>query len=379
MALEWTHENIHLFGGNAKNITAGGYGPMTAFQVHFDAYQPPDKRIIRRSYMFSGAVSVQPESAESPKTQKQLDEICEQLMIDRNLPARDKMRLLRGVSSDKLMEVIKILEPEFKPVTDGQGGFVPAWMMQSLWSGEFGRRLKQRGFQLVIGDPSDEKAIYDHWARSRYRTARVINSRDALMAKLKTLYPDDICQLLLKKYANSIMDWGSMYCEIIADVQCHAAVRGWAQCLFYGGMTTHDVFRYHIAWRPKGFDEYINPGTGISHVMDAPIWWFTGWRAGFTRKDKHDVFEFVTPFGRFLKGDTSTEIGWCTEQEFEVRLLTADGSVATGEDPFWVKKLDIWRALRDVHLWRGTTREEHKKGTKNDVIVTEDYHSMLTP
>lgn len=378
MALEWTHEHIHLFGGNPRNITAGGYGPMTAFQIHYDTYQPPDKRIIRRSYMFSGAVSVQPVDADSSKSCKQFDEICEQLMIDRNLPSKEKMRLLRGVSSDKLMEVTKILEPEFKPVTDGDGGFVPPWMMQSLWSGEFGRRLKQRGFKLVIGDPSEEKCLYDHWARCRYRQARIITGRDALLAKLKTLYPDDVCQLLVTRYANSIMDWASMYYEIIADVQCHAAVRGWAQCLYYGGMSTRDVLRYHIAWRPKGFDEYVDRSAGISHVMDAPIWWFSGWRAGFSKSDRQHVLNFAAPFGCFVKGDRSV-VKWGPEAEYEVRLLGADGLVTNAEDPFWTKKLEVWRALRDVQSWRGTTREEHKKGAKSDVVVTEDYHSMLVP
>lgn len=361
MALQWTYDHIHLFGGDPNNISAGGSGLITALQLHYDAFQPPDNRIIRRAFLFSGAVSIQPEPAHSFKPSRQFDEICSQLLIELDLSGEEKIQLLRNVPVEKLLSAVRTLEIDFKPVTDGEGGFVPMWLMASIWNGELGRRLKQRNVQVVIGDTRDERLFYEHTGRvgiQPSRPSRAIFSRDALMSKLKAHYPTDICNELVQRYARDITDWNSVYCDIMADVQCHAATRGFAQCLMYGGMTTHDVLRYHIAWRPPGVDDWISPDAGISHVMDMPIWLFSGWRAGFSKKDKHDVLVFTAPFSRFLTGGHSARIGWSTDEEFEVRLLSPSGAAMVAEDQMWVRKLDVWNTLRDVQRNRAAPRAD---------------------
>jgi carboxylesterase type B len=371
-ALQWTYDHIHLFGGNPNNISAGGPGLVTALQLHYDAFQPPDNRIIRRAFLFSGAVSIQPEPAISYKPNRQFDEICSQLMIDIDLPSTDKVQLLRGVSVEKLLSVVRMLEIDFKPVTDGQGGFVPVWLMSSIWNGELGRRLKQRNVQVVIGDPSEQRLFYECTATGGLqsnRPTRPLLSRDALMLKLKAHYATDICDELIKRYARDIVDWNSVYCEIMADVQCHAAVRGFAQCLLSGGMSTRDVLRYHIAWRPKSVDEWISPSAGISHVMDMPVWLCSGWRGGFSKKDKHDVLVFTKSFNRFVRGGQSDNSGWGTDADFEVRLLSPEGEVMVAEDEMWVRKLKIWNTLREVQRNRVSPRADSVVQAHNSGIA----------
>ncbi|PPJ56819.1 hypothetical protein CBER1_05967 [Cercospora berteroae] len=360
-ALQWTYDHIHLFGGNPNNITAGGSGLITALQLHYDAFQSPENRIIKRAFLYSSAISIQPDPANSYRPTRQFDEICHQLMIDTNLPGKEKVRILREVSSERLLTVVRTLELDFLPVTDGKDGFVPAWLMQSIWNGELGRRLKQRNAQVIIGDTCSERSYYDHAGRAGIATSRPsrgISSREALMSKLKTHYPRDICAELIKKYARDITDWNSVYCDIMADVQCHAPVRGFAQCLFYGGMSTQDVMRYHIAWRPKTLDEWISPGLGISHVMDIPIWFYSGWRVGFSKKDKQDVLIFTRAFSKFLKGERTGGVIWGTAAEFEVRQFSPNGTVLVAEDQMWASKLDVWNMLREVQKGRDTPRAD---------------------
>ena len=94
MAIEWTFANIHLFGGNPHNICVGGDGPTTAYQLHFDAFQPVGRRLIRRAFLFSGAVCVQPSIPQSTKPRAQFTELCKRLNIDNDtLPSEDKVRL----------------------------------------------------------------------------------------------------------------------------------------------------------------------------------------------------------------------------------------------------------------------------------------------
>lgn len=359
-ALEWTYDHIHLFAGNPNNITVGGAGMVTALQLHYDAFQPPENRIIRRAFMFSGAISVQPEHANAAKPSRQLDELCDQLMIDKTLSPNDKIRLLRGVTVDRLLEVVKILEVDFKPVTDGKAGFIPVWLMSSIWNGELGRRLKQRNVQVIIGDPASERSFYEYSLKSR--GGQRITSRDTLLSKLKASYPTDMCQVLVQRYSRNVTDWNSVYSEIMADLQCHAAVRGFAQCLFYGGMSTQDVLRYHIAWRSDSLDEWIDADSGVSHLVDLPIWWYSGWRAGFSKKEKHDVLKFTGPLQCFLKGDAAASTSWGTDAEFEVRMFTAEGASLVTEDPLWVRKLDVWNTVRDMQMQKSGSKVENADG-----------------
>lgn len=351
MALEWTHANIHLFGGNVKNITAGGSGQLAAYQLHFDAFQPPNKRIIRRAFLFSGAVAIQPDIPQSERPRSQFLELRRRFHIDSDLPPEDKVRLLRGVGAEKLQEFAKTLEGGFKPVTDGQAGFVPIWFMRTIRNGELGRRLKELGVQVLIGDPNNESAIYQYWTlRDQNRYSSSISNRQDLSTKLTQSYPQDVVEALIVEYEGQGVSWNTIYCQITADIQCHAAVRGFAHSLFKGGMTAQDVLRYHIAWRSKTLN--LEPETGVSHILDIPLWWYSGWRAGFSGRDKQDVLNFTRAFARFIRGDISALFGWGTEAEDEVRLLAQDGSVLVTEDHIWKQKMEIWNVIRDVQLRR---------------------------
>lgn len=362
MAIEWTSSNIHLFGGNPHCINVGGFGAATAYQLHYDAFKPFSKPLIRRAFLFSGAVGVQPVFAQSSKPRAQFAEICRRVNIDDDLPSEDRVKLLRGVSSHKLLEVARTMQTTFDPVTDGPGGFIPAQLMASIWNGELGCRLKARNVQVLIGDTSNEDAYYsfmDKQPDSKGQSLVAMHSRDSLVLRLCVTFSETLAEALAARYESPYNnDWPWLYSKIMADVQCHATVRGFAHSLFKGGMTSQDVLRYHIAWRPKGMDEYINPDTGISHILDMPIWWYGGWSAGFSRRERQDVANFARPFARFLRGDISVMFGWGTEAQTEVRMLAADGSVLVTEDPIDGKMKGLWNLMRDAQLRRqsGGTR-----------------------
>ncbi|KAF2167772.1 hypothetical protein M409DRAFT_65874 [Zasmidium cellare ATCC 36951] len=331
MALEWTHANVHLFGGNVNNITAGGSGRLTA-------------RIIRRAFLFSGAVAVQPDTPQSEKPRKLFFDLCRRFHIDGDLPSEDKIRLLRGVSAEKLLEFSKTLDVGFRPVTDGQGGFVPIWFMRTIRNGELGRRLKELGVQVLIGDASNEAGLY------QYLNRKPISSQQDLRTKLTMQYPQDIVDALIVRHEGQNVNWNFIYSQIVADIQCHSAVRGFAHSLFKGGMTAQEVLRYHISWKSKTLAMPLEVGT--SHALDFPLWWYSGWRTGFSERDKEDVLNFTRPFARFIRGDISALFGWGTETEYEVRLLAPDGSVRVTEDSMWKEKMGIWNIVRDVQLRR---------------------------
>ena len=92
LALEWTKEYIHLFGGNPDKITISGYsaGANSVFhQLAYDLRQPDDQIIVRQAIMFSNSPAVQPKSP--VETQVQFNQLLAALSIPQTLSGPEKL------------------------------------------------------------------------------------------------------------------------------------------------------------------------------------------------------------------------------------------------------------------------------------------------
>ena len=220
---------------------------------------------------------------------------------------------------------------------------------------------------LLIGDTSNEDAYYSFMDRrtgSGSQIALLLAGRAALVSRLCLTFPDHLAEALVARYESPYNnDWPWLYSKIMADVQCHATVRGFAQSLFNGGMTSQDVLRYHIAWRSKGTDVHINPDLGISHMLEMPIWWYGGWSAGFSRRERQDVTNFARPFARFLRGDISAMFGWGTEAQTDVRMLAPDGSILVTEDPLKGRVMELLTLMKDAQGRQSSGLRSRLNGT----------------
>ena len=50
-------------------------------------------------------------------------------------------------------------------------------------------------------------------------------------------------------------------------------------------------------------DAWVRPDMGVTHGMCQPLWWMSGVRCGWTRRDVETALRFVEPFGAWLYGD----------------------------------------------------------------------------
>lgn len=194
LALEWTWQNISYFGGNASNITVGGYSAgshSTFHQLAYDLGVPDSKSIIRRVLMLSNGPGMQPKSLD--EAQMQFDELLETLQIPSNLSAADKIKKLRTLDAKELVKASIRMEKyhQFRAVTDGS--FVRHGLLNELDSGVFARQLKRRGVKLIIGECSDEHYVY-----GQFRPPK--NSLNSLLERLQADYPLAACEALIKHY-----------------------------------------------------------------------------------------------------------------------------------------------------------------------------------
>ena len=353
LALEWTATNIAHFGGDPANITVGGLsaGANSAFfQLYYDTYLPLEKRLIKRVFLWSNAVGIQPNSVSSDMASRQFDELCSVLGIDGSLEPKEKLAQLRAVSSAELVASIKKLKLHtFRATTDT--AFIPPSFLQSLHDGSFTTRLAKNRVSVLVGEVAHE--------RNLYRLVNPPSSFDGLRLQLQNYYPVPVVEALLDHYdlpdqnaAGEEERWKDAYARIVADCQVHAVIRGLVSTLLdppkREGVTPlpqESVYRYRVAWRAPSLDSWIDTSVGVCHGADAPVWWCSGFRAGYTAEEKQRVKQFLEPFGRFVAGE---EVQWGAKGRGQIREMGSDGVTSVVQDEDWERGMGVWRCLREA-------------------------------
>lgn len=345
-ALEWTHANIADFGGNPDNISLGGLSAgaySSIFQLNYDIRRP-DKadRLIKRVYLYSNAVGVQPNHVKSSASESQVDELLSQCQISTAKSSKEKLDALRKVPAVELIKAVhRMKQHTFRAGTDDD--FVDADFLANIYSGNFGKLLAGQGIDIMLGEVADEATLY--------RMVNPASSYDSLVVQLKNYYPEKVCAALIDHYTLPDKDaskdeWAYIGSVIIADCQVHATIRGFTASLLKS-MPTERVFRYRISWRAKALDNWLQPSLGMCHASDVPIWWACGRRAGFDQDDNDLVSEWLNSFYQYLCGEKPT---WGASGLKLVRELKAEGKIDVVEDAKLEEGLKVWDVMMKAQL-----------------------------
>lgn len=342
LALAWTAKNIPAFGGDADNITVGGYsaGAHSAFhQMAHELYFVPDgDAIIKKVICWSNSPGVQPRTA--AQHQKQFDEVLEALGISTSLSAEQKLESLRAVPMQQLVHVQSRLKiSEFRATSDD--AFVSKRLVANINNGDFAKRMKARKIKLMNGECRDEHNLYRAW-----RTPA--NSYDAVRTRLIGDYPETVVDKLMRHYCRGTRalppgrkDWQDLFGHIYADMQVHHLERGFHRALQEGGLVFgKDVLRYRFNWRAKCVDSFFPPEWEVTHATDMAIWfWGLDYGEGLSEKDKDILKTWNEGFAAFVKGEDPT---WGTAGIMDMKRLKADGETDVWQDNQWDKGLEVW-------------------------------------
>ncbi|RMZ82160.1 hypothetical protein DV738_g1921, partial [Chaetothyriales sp. CBS 135597] len=359
LALEWVYKNISHFNGNPQQITVGGLSAganSTFFQLFYDSHLPEEQRIIKRVYFWSNSVAIQPRPSTSVSITDQFHEVCTVNNISPSLSAKDKLAALRDISSEDLVESLKRLQMHtFRACTDNS--FIPKTFLSSLHSGEYTTLLAKHEIEIVLGEVQDEKSLY-----------ALINppeDYDTMLNQLRNYYPAIVTDRLIAVYgapergSGSASEFVDVFSRIVADMQVHCSLRGFTRLLLnppkvagVEAVPARRVHRYRICWRAKSIDDWVIPEVGVTHALDGPIWWGSGWRMGFTEQDRQNAVTFLKPFGEFLAGK---EVSWgqkgddSEREERRVRVLDSEGVTREDvDDELWDWAMKVWDAVWDV-------------------------------
>ncbi|KAF2853152.1 alpha/beta-hydrolase [Plenodomus tracheiphilus IPT5] len=343
MALQWTYENINYFGGNASNITIGGYsaGSHSVFyQLAYDLGVPDDKAIVKRALMLSNGPGMQPKSLD--EAQDQFDQLLKALDVPANLPAKEKLIRLRSLRSETLVEATNDIQlHQFRAVTDGS--FVRHGLLNELSNGVFAQRMKKRGTKLIIGECSDEHHVYGTWRPPP-------PGFDNMLARLEADYSRDASRVLMSQYfpgrklPAKYKSWQAAFGHIYADVQVHALERGMVNALVKNG-AGNLIHRYRIEWRAKCVDKDMPPSFGASHASDMAIWFFGNGRKLEDHEKEVVARSFLGPLSQFLRDG---DMKWDTEHAMQLRTLKRDGTLVVEEDMRLDEGMRLWDALKKV-------------------------------
>nr|RBQ97398.1 hypothetical protein FVER53263_12634 [Fusarium verticillioides] len=352
LALEWTHENIRLFGGDRSNITVAGYsaGAYSTFQqlAHELFRVPEEKAIIRRVAMFSNSTGVMPKSLQDQ--QLQCDELLRRLGINLDLSYDEKLASLRAVPHDRLVQAqIGMRISEFRVLADD--AFYPLDLMDKINNGEFAKRMKIRGIRLMNGECESEHIMYCRW-----RTPQ--ESYSAVYQRLLADFSPEVTQKIMEHYCGSsenlpvgYKNWEEFFGRVYANIQVHYLQRGFHNALFTGGLEAgRDVFRYRFERRLDCVAEKIPSEWGVTHLTDIPVWlWGCGYTNGLDDQEKKWLKGWNEGFAVFVNGD---EVNWGTKNPKDMRRWRRDGKTDVCEDNSWEDGLKFWRLVNSGH--RGT-------------------------
>lgn len=352
MALQWTYENISYFGGDASNITMGGYsaGSHSVFhQLAYDLGVPSNKAIVKRALMLSNGPGLQPKSM--AETEDQCKELLKALDIPTSLSPAQQLAQLRSRPSKSLVRAShKLTLHQFRAVTDGT--FVRHNLLSELSNGSFAQRMKARNLHLIIGECSDEHYVYGTWRPPKPGYNNMLN-------RLRADYPYEACKVLMQHYfpdrklPSKYKNWQEVFGHIYADVQIHALERGMVNALARSGAGDL-VHRYRIEWRAKCVEKRMPVEWGASHGSDIPLWlWGNG--EGLSGEEKTIVTKaFYEPLSKFMKGEG---MDWGTKKgSMQIRTLKSDGSVVIEDDIRLEEALVLWDKLERVGA-TGTLRD----------------------
>ncbi|KAF2238181.1 alpha/beta-hydrolase [Viridothelium virens] len=339
LALEWTHQNISYFDGNPSNITVAGYSAgahSTFYQLAYDLFLPPQKRLIKRAMMLSNGPGLQPRPLSD--TQLQYEQLLSRLSISPSLSTPEKLSRLRNASAADIVQATgDIPLHEFRAFTDGV--FVRHDLFHSINSGEFGRRMKDAGVKILLGECRDEHYAYAIWRAPQ-------NSAESMFRRLRADYSQDGVESLRRVYCptgrlpEGVKDWSEMFGRVYADVQVHCMQRGLIDRLVKGGLEPgKDMLRYRLNWRVKGVWAPVE--WGVTHSTDMAIWFF-GNGTVLDKGEKEVAKKWLKPVSEFLSGK---DVNWGTDKEKSMRRLNEEAETDTWDDDRWSRGLEVWNAL----------------------------------
>ncbi|CRK88856.1 CLUMA_CG002554, isoform A [Clunio marinus] len=101
MAFEWIIENVHKFGGDMRNVTLLGHGPMGVYNSFYHLLSPKTKRLFSRAVLMSGSMF-----APYPLNHDASEDFVRLLTCD----SIDEKMILKCLQTKSLEELLKAYE-----------------------------------------------------------------------------------------------------------------------------------------------------------------------------------------------------------------------------------------------------------------------------
>lgn len=273
LAFEWVRENIAVFGGNKRDVTAWGES-AGGISIHYHMLCPAHHGLFDHAILQSGSVLAQPPWHVAKDGQPIFDGLLQKLNIPLDLEGAEKMRRLRAIPMEELERVGgQVPLGNYRPYYDG-GKIIPSsvpiqTIAQDLNAYDPGL------MSVMIGSNRDEGTVFAagiHGERN-LTTWPYLLKRFAPVPELMSLFEmvygtmpetDGDVVRITAQYTGDLM---FLY---PVQVATNALLDLAHERLSVGHQQPLKVVRYHFDAAMVRMNEIV-PGVGAMHALEIPF------------------------------------------------------------------------------------------------------------
>lgn len=254
LALQWVHDNVAAFHGDANNVTIFGESAGSS-SVGVHLVSPGSRGLVQRFIMESGVSTRGVANGIQPKARDDAYARTAQMATDLCPGSTDVIGCLRGLPADQIMAWAPSSTTGgatgglgWGPVIEGPGGVLPDSPDALMEAGDFNPG------EIIVGTNKNEYALFQLGGAT-------ITTIDQMRTQVQASYPDSVDTIMALYAPSGTVDVNEAYVTMMTDVMFRCETRSFARLATSKGRSVYVYsFEQGTAMHSEELNYIFGPG-----------------------------------------------------------------------------------------------------------------------